>query len=139
MRAIIVMCVCAFFSGCIEADGNVPLGADLVQLGMVGTYEVGSTLIIDANCQGTAPFISSMKLGTDGIAELESDGVHLARWSRVQDGIRLAPVHAYGWRADEVFFFPAKGGGYEASIEWWNATTARQCTIATTVRRLEVP
>lgn len=138
MKAFILMCMCAA-SACV-GESAAPPGEDVDALAtraMVGVYDVAQTFMPDRDCHGVLPTITELRLGVDGIAELESDGVHLARWQRsASGGVHLTNVHAYGWWANEdVDLALDAKGALVASIYWFNASTAGECTVATTITR----
>jgi hypothetical protein len=136
----VTMCLCATLVGCVGAEGEAPPGADqdaLATRAMAGVYDFNQTLRPDDHCQGVLPTVTELRLGVDGIAELESDGVHLARWRRTASGgLHLENVHAYAWWANaDVDLAFDEVGNLTGRIFWWNASTGGQCTIATSVVR----
>lgn len=137
MKSFILMC--AMLSACV-GESAVPPGVDadaLATRAMAGVYDVTQTFMPDRACNGVLPTITELRLGADGIAELESDGVHLARWQRTPTGgVHLVAVHAYAWWANEdVDLTLDTKGNLVASIYWFNASTAGECTVATIVTR----
>ncbi len=135
---IIVMVVCAMLAGCYEETGDVPPGPELV----LGTYELGQTFNLSADCQGTLPFVNTVTLQPDGTADLadSSGGSTVARWSATADGFMLEGAQAFAWSAtDTTFELGEDGETYQASMTWWNSTTRQSCVVETWARHLDVP
>lgn len=141
MKAIIVILVCAVAS-CSSMETNAPPGADLAELRMMGTYYVGQHDRSGEGCEGVLPELATLKLGADGIAETESNGIHLSRWRPHGRGFVLTPLHAFAWSAvDDVVFVPDadpafKGSEYSTVIEWYNASEGGTCIVPTSLTRV---
>lgn len=136
MKTFLVMCVCAMLSACdADTQSATPEGLDSALVSLPGDYEFQQLFTTTPTCNGVLPDISALRLGRDGIAELDSDGTHLARWHYEPGRLVLAPVHAFGWMAAEIDLEQRSDGSYAANVDWWNASTIGSCTVKLVVRR----